>query len=148
MASDVIERKDPVLNVIRAFAGLRRELESSITGQRVLMSVCTGSLILGNLGLLSGLKATTHSDYLDLFQKICTISAEGSGRESTRVLKARFVDAGPNQTGTRINTAGGNSRGLDASLYLVMLKVGRKVADEVAGVAEHKWREVEGVVVS
>ncbi len=47
-SSGVIERKDPVLNVIRAFAGLPRELESSITRQRVLMSVCTGSLILGN----------------------------------------------------------------------------------------------------
>jgi len=100
----------------------------------------------GKLGLLSGLKATTHSDYLDQFQKICTVSAEGSESESTEVLKARFVDAGPNQTGTHIITAGGNSSGLDASLYLVILKMGREAADEVARLAEYKWREVEGVV--
>lgn len=71
-------------------------------------SVCTGSLILGAAGLLSGLKATTHWAALDRLEKWGAIPTQ-----------ARIVE---NQ---KIITAAGVSAGIDMALYLA-----KKVAGE------------------
>jgi putative intracellular protease/amidase len=73
-------------------------------------SVCTGSLILGAAGILSGLKATTHwaaHDRLLLF-----------GAEPTR---SRVVEAG------KVITAAGVSAGIDMALVLAAKLAGQKI---------------------
>lgn len=62
-------------------------------------------------------------------------------------MRVRYVDAGTNGHGVRIISSGGVSCGLDASLYAVELKVGRKAADAMAAMMEYAWRRDEGVLV-
>lgn len=84
----------------------------------LLLSVCTGSLLLAKAGLLEGLSATTHFGSLDLLQ---TLSP------STTVQRdERFVDNGT------IITSAGISAGIDMSLYVVSKLLGKEVADDTA----------------
>lgn len=70
-----------------------------------LLSVCTGSLVLGAAGLLEGLEATTHHTTMDLLRK----HAPGATIREDQ----RFVDNG------QIITSGGISAGIDMALYVV-----------------------------
>jgi transcriptional regulator GlxA family with amidase domain len=74
-------------------------------------SVCTGSLILGAAGILSGVKATTHWAALD---RLRTWGAEP--------MQDRIVEAG------KIITAAGVSAGLDMALRLAAKVAGERVA--------------------
>jgi transcriptional regulator GlxA family with amidase domain len=77
---------------------------------RFTTSVCTGSLVLGAAGLLTGLTATTHwSCYPDL---------ASHGAEPTAQRVVEHVDR-------RIITAAGVSSGIDMALRLVELLVDR-----------------------
>jgi cyclohexyl-isocyanide hydratase len=71
--------------------------------RRPIASVCTGALLLGKAGHLTGLRATTHHGAFDLLRPFC--------REV--VTNERVVDEG------RIVTAGGVSSALDLGLHLV-----------------------------
>ena len=75
-------------------------------------SVCTGSLILGAAGLLSGIKATTHWAALD------RLPAYGSVP-----VQSRIVESG------KIITAAGVSAGIDMALTLAEKISGRLVAE-------------------
>ena len=80
-------------------------IQSRSRASEVTMSVCTGSLLLGQAGLLDGLRATTHHQAVDELR-----------RAAPRALvdtTARFHDNG------RILTAAGISAGIDCSLHLV-----------------------------
>ncbi len=91
-----------------------------------ILSVCTGSLLLGACGLLSGLAATTHSDAIDELRAVDpTIDVRP---------KARLVDNG------KVVTSAGISAGIDASLYLVARFCGDDVADETARYMNYDWR--------
>jgi transcriptional regulator GlxA family with amidase domain len=70
---------------------------------RPIVSVCTGALLLGRAGYLTGLRATTHHNAYDALRPFC--------REV--VTDRRIVDEG------RVVTAGGVSSSLDLGLYLV-----------------------------
>lgn len=75
--------------VIEAFAELQR---TDYTRERTLMSICTGSLILAEAGILSGLSATTHPDYMTKFEIICSNAAQRDLQERTDVVEdARYV---------------------------------------------------------
>ncbi len=74
-------------------------------------SVCTGSLILGAAGLLSGEKATTHRAALDRLKKW--------GAEP---IQDRIVTSG------KIMTAAGVSAGIDMALTLAAKVSGKQVA--------------------
>jgi putative intracellular protease/amidase len=137
-----------MLDVVGAFTGLG----DGDGGERVIMSVCTGALFLGYAGIFAGMKATTHFMALDSLRKVCegygerctgteqaTVVPEGSGMGARG--KVRYVDAGLNGKGVRVISSGGISCGLDASLYLVQLKLGREKAVGVAGMMEYAWRE-------
>src|SRR5437667_3863202 len=76
-------------------------------------SVCTGSLLLAQAGLLDGKRATTHWGALDLLQEISDSRAAAISVQQDR----RFVDAGV------ISSAGG-SAGIDRAL---------RVGEEVCG---------------
>jgi transcriptional regulator GlxA family with amidase domain len=77
-------------------------------------SVCTGSLILGAAGLLSGLKATSHWSTLDRLQ--------AWGADPT---KARIVEDG------KVITAAGVSAGIDMALALAAKIAGQHVAERL-----------------
>ncbi|KAI6091358.1 class I glutamine amidotransferase-like protein [Hypoxylon rubiginosum] len=85
----IIKEKSEPLPVIEAFAELQR---TDYTRERTLMSICTGSLILAEAGILSGLSATTHPDYMTKFEIICSNAAQRDLQERTDVVEdARYV---------------------------------------------------------
>ncbi len=89
------------------------------------LSVCTGSFILLNAGLLDGLSATTYWSLL------------GDLRKSNRceVLEDRYVS---NQVGKKqIWTSAGVSAGIDMSLRFISENAGATVAGQVQFYAEY-----------
>ena len=91
------------------------------TARRV-ASICTGSLLLARVGLLAGLRATTHWGALDLLAGLDpTIRVE----RGLRVVDAHIV------------TSAGVSAGIDMALTLVESMYGRAVADETAKYIEY-----------
>ncbi|KAI9866236.1 MAG: hypothetical protein M1830_005993, partial [Pleopsidium flavum] len=161
----IANNDDPILDIIRKFSTLppppppplssssslsegRRRRRRSGAGERVLLSICTGSLFLCEVGVLSGRKATSHHLALDYLREVSASGLREKGFEATTdVVEARFVDSGLNEAGIRIITAGGISSGLDASIYVVELKSSLAVAQTVADLLEQCWRKSEGVIV-
>lgn len=102
--------------------------EVSATNQ-LTMSVCTGAFQLARTGLLDGLGATTHHDYLDEFE-----------REFPQVRlerNVRFVEH------ERVATAAGLTSGIDLALRVVERYFDRDVAQATANYLEHestRWK--------
>ena len=96
------------------------------------LSVCTGSFILGSTGLLDGKSATT-------FHK----SFEGMAKQFPKVhivSDQRWVDSG------ELVTSAGLASGIDASLHVVAEIRGMKVARSVAMSLEYDWKPEQGFV--
>jgi transcriptional regulator GlxA family with amidase domain len=92
----------------------------------VVMSVCTGALLLGRAGLLEGLRATTHHEN---FAELRLLAP------NTEVVEAeRFVDNG------KILTAAGISAGIDCSLHVVARLFGGDAAVRTAQYMEYEGR--------
>lgn len=90
---------------------------------RKMTSVCTGSLLLAQAGLLENRRATTHWGALDLLASL------GKGVRVDRT--ARVVDDG-------IITSAGVASGMDMAFYVVESLFGRAVADETAHYIEYR----------
>ncbi len=109
---------------------------------RILLSVCTGALLLGATGMIGGLTLTTHHLAYDLLREICEKAA--GGKEAAKVVSSnaqrRYVDGGVNVAGVRVVSAGGVTCGLDASLYVAEMKVGKEAAEFAAKITEHEWK--------
>jgi transcriptional regulator GlxA family with amidase domain len=90
-------------------------------------SVCTGSLLLAQAGLLDGRRATTHWGALDLLQEI------SDAREADISIQhdLRFVDDG-------IITSAGVSAGIDMALHVVEQVCGASVSAETAHYMDYK----------
>ena len=90
-------------------------------------SVCTGSLLLAQAGLLDGRRATTHWGALDLLQEI------SDAREADISIQhdLRFVDDG-------IITSAGVSAGIDMASHVVEQVCGASVAAETAHYMDYK----------
>jgi putative intracellular protease/amidase len=84
---------------------IRERLRGLNARGALLASVCTGSLVFADAGLLDGRRATTH---WSAFEKLVEL---GTDVEADR--EARFVDTGD------IITAAGVSAGIDMALHLV-----------------------------
>lgn len=84
----VLETNDEPMKLIKAFAELQK---TDPTKERTLMSVCTGSLLLGKAGVLQGLSATTHPDYYTKMEIICQKAAQEGDYEQTNVMEERYV---------------------------------------------------------
>ncbi|KAI1273365.1 ThiJ/PfpI family protein [Xylaria sp. FL0933] len=85
----VLKGKTEPLSIISAFAELQKNDSSR---ERTLMSICTGSLFLAEQGILSGLSATTHPDYMTKFEILCSNAAQRDLQERTDVVEdARYV---------------------------------------------------------
>ncbi len=91
----------------------------------LLLSVCTGALILAEAGLLAGLKATTHHTCFDeLAQR---------APNTTLIKNVKYVDNG------RIILSGGISAGINMSLYLVSRLINPETALKTAREMEYDW---------
>lgn len=90
-----------------------------------LLSVCTGAMLLGKIGLLDGLPSTTHHATFDEYQTIAP---------NTLIVKdKRFVDNG------KIVTSGGISAGIDMSLYMVEKLLGRDAVEKTVKEMEYLY---------
>jgi transcriptional regulator GlxA family with amidase domain len=91
-----------------------------------LLSVCTGSLLLGQAGLLDGLGATTHHTAFDLLRQVAPTATVYEDR--------RYVDNG------RIITSAGISAGLDMTLYVVKKLLGEAGQQATLAEMEYHWQ--------
>ncbi|MBC7850767.1 MAG: DJ-1/PfpI family protein [Chitinophagaceae bacterium] len=91
----------------------------------LMLSVCTGSLLLAKAGLLEGLKATTH------WKAVETMKA--AAPNTTILPEERWVDNG------RIILSAGISAGIDMSLYVISKLLGKEAADETAEYMQYDY---------
>lgn len=85
----ILKGKLEPLPLIKAYSELQKKDSAR---ERTLLSVCTGSLFLAEAGILSGLSATTHPDYMTAFENLCSHSAVRDAQERTDVdEEARYV---------------------------------------------------------
>ncbi|WP_088329113.1 DJ-1/PfpI family protein [Lacimicrobium sp. SS2-24] len=94
-----------------------------------ILSVCTGSHILAESGLLDNQSATTFHRAIDNFEETYP--------DITVLRQKRFVDNG------QVVTSAGLSSGIDASLHLVSKVSGEEKARTVAMHIEYDW-DLEG----
>jgi len=93
-------------------------------------SVCTGALLLAEIGILDGLEATTHSSQLS--------GLENNYPKIKKVHRdKRYVDNG------KVITSAGVSAGIDASLYLMSKILGKEGAKAAANNLEYKYWDPE-----
>ena len=91
----------------------------------LVLSVCTGALLLAKAGLLTNLSATTHHGSIDRLRELAP---------DTRVVAdERYVDNG------RVVTSAGISAGIDMSLHIVARLVGDEAAAATARQMEYRW---------
>lgn len=76
------------LQIIRAFADVQQKHPER---ERTVFTVGIASMYLGQLGMLAGLSATTHPDYLGRFETLCAQAAQRDLAERPNVMEARFV---------------------------------------------------------
>jgi transcriptional regulator GlxA family with amidase domain len=94
---------------------------------KTVTSVCTGSLVLAQAGLLDRKRATTHWGALDVLQQI----SDSRGAAISVQHDLRFVDDG-------VITSAGVSAGIDMALHVVHQMCGAAVAAETAHYMEFK----------
>ena len=110
---------DPVLNFV-----LSVHRKSAIT-----FSVCSGARILAKLGLLDGLRYTTHHEVFDDIQSLAP--------RAIPVRDERFVDHG------KIMTSAGISAGIDLSLHVIGKMFGQSCANKTRTYMEYGDWEIQ-----
>lgn len=93
---------------------------------QLILSVCTGALLLANAGLLDGLEATTHHSAFALLRQTAPKTIVHTDR--------RFVDNG------RVICSAGIAAGIDMSLHVVARLLGAEVAEKTARQMEYPWQ--------
>ena len=91
----------------------------------LVLSVCTGALLLAKAGLLDGLEATTHHGAIDLLRQVAPKTTVHADR--------RFVDNG------RVVCSAGIAAGIDMSLHVVMRLLGHEIPVKSARQMEYPW---------
>jgi transcriptional regulator GlxA family with amidase domain len=125
--------KEPDILIVPGGRGTRAVLKDPETLEWVrtmaqkaelVLSVCTGSMVLAKAGLLDDLEATTHHAVFDEFEAMAP---------KTKLLRGeRYVDNG------RIITSAGISAGIDMGLHVIERLFGRVVADATAEYMEYR----------
>lgn len=93
----------------------------------LVLSVCTGALLLAKAGLLDGLKVTTHQGALTLLSELAPKSII-QGQE-------RYIDNG------KFILSAGISAGIDMSFHVVKKLLGPDTARATARHMEYDWNE-------
>lgn len=91
----------------------------------VTMSVCTGAFLLAKTGLLDGMKATTHHDFYDRFQR--------QFPKVELVRGPRYVE----NDGGKLCSAGGITSGIELALHVVQRYFGEPPANQAAYYMEY-----------
>lgn len=129
----------PDLLIVPGGLGSRREISNSrllewiaaTAGEcELLLSVCTGALLLAAAGLLDGLEITTHHSAIPLLRELAPKSAKI--RED-----ARYTDNG------RILLSAGVSAGIDISFHAIEKLLGSERALLAAKQMEYDWEVAE-----
>lgn len=125
----------PDILLVPGGLGTRKEMHNSVLTEwikgcsqraELVLSVCTGALLLAKAGLLEGLAATTHHGALELLKEVAP--------NTTIRTTERFIDNG------RIIVSAGISAGIDMSLYVVAKLLGKEQALETAHYMEYDWK--------
>ena len=102
-------------------------IQAQAGGAQILASVCTGSLLLAQAGVLDGRAATTHWEDLDVLRALRPAVAVREG--------VRWVDEGA------LVTSAGISAGIDMALHLVQRLHSRALAERTARQMDFDWSE-------
>jgi transcriptional regulator GlxA family with amidase domain len=89
----------------------------------ILLSICTGAFIIGEAGLLKGLKATTYHSAFEEFKK--------DFPDTTLIEDVKYVDNG------KVITSAGISAGINASLHTLDRVLGNGFGQKVADFMEY-----------
>jgi len=125
----------PDILVVPGGLGTRKEMHNPIlidwirnASQKaeLILSVCTGALLLAKAGLLEGLSATTHHGAIELLKEVAP--------HTTIQANKRIIDNG------RIIVSAGISAGIDMSLYVVAKLLGKGQALDTAQYMEYDWK--------
>ena len=93
----------------------------------LMLSVCTGSLVLATSGLLENISATTHHGAFDELAAVAP---------NTEIIKGtKYVDNG------KVITSGGISAGIEMALHVVAKQHGIEQARKTANYMEYTWNE-------
>ena len=123
----------PDILVVPGGYGTRREMKNPLMLEwitrvspncELVLSVCTGALVLGAAGLLEGREATTH---FMAFDELRAVAPQATIREG-----ARMVDNG------NLILSAGVSAGIDMSLHVVAKLLGAESARETATYMEYE----------
>ncbi len=101
-------------------------IQQRASAAELVLSVCTGALLLAKAGLLEGLSATTHHAAIDL---LCEVAPDTNVRNDVRL-----VDNG------RVITSAGVAAGIDMSFHVVARLLGEDVARQAAEYIEYPWQ--------
>jgi transcriptional regulator GlxA family with amidase domain len=104
-------------------AGVLDRLVALHEAGTMLVSVCTGALLLGAAGLLDGLPATTHHQAFELLAEVAPTSIPRP--------EDRWIDNGT------LLTAAGVSAGIDVALHLVVRLAGTETARAVRSAIQY-----------
>jgi transcriptional regulator GlxA family with amidase domain len=100
-----------------------REVSNDV---EIILSVCTGALILAKANLLDGLKVTTNRLAINELSNVVPASTE-------ILEEVRYVDNG------KIVLSAGVSAGMDAALYVIEKLLGEDRAIKAANIMEYDW---------
>ena len=100
-------------------------VRDSAANAETVMSVCTGSAILGAAGVLDGKRATSNKLFFEM--------ASTQGSDVNWVENARWVEDG------KFLTSSGVSAGTDMSLGVIAQMFGRERAEQIAVMTEYEW---------
>ncbi len=124
----------PELLLVPGGQGTRKEMHNPVlidwikqvsSKAELVLSVCTGALLLAKAGLLDGLETTTHHGAIDLLRQ--------TAPKATVLADRRFVDNG------RVVCSAGIAAGIDMSLHVVSRLFGKEVAEKTARQMEYSW---------
>ena len=124
----------PEIVLVPGGMGTRREmnnpkllgwLKDRAADAELVLSVCSGALLLAKAELLDGLSATTHHGALEELRAVSSRIEIDSSK--------RFIDNG------RVIVSAGISAGIDMSLHVVARLLGKERALETASYMEYEW---------
>jgi transcriptional regulator GlxA family with amidase domain len=98
-------------------------IEAKHLSSELTISICTGAMVLGKMGLLDNQSFTTHHEVFDEMASIAPLA--------NLIKMKRFVKA------DKIYTAAGISAGIDLSLHIIETLHGKEIAKNVARYMEY-----------
>lgn len=119
----------PVVNQMMEKENIINFIKAHDKKHTKIVSICTGSYLLANTGLLGNKKATTHYFVADDFSKLFN---------DIEVIKnVRFVDEG------QYITSSGVTSGIDTALYIVGQNSGMNIQNMISRALQYTFHEKE-----